>query len=156
MLYCPHALDRLFLLRLYRRLGALSIVPTFAITVVGWVLFRAETLTDALAYVRRMLGYVPTPPADAWPGAPFVAPQLIAPNWQQFGPQFWWLLGLGAVFAFMNVLPGLERRLLGLYAAHTLSLRRAVALGVAAALLLVLSASSIISSSFNPFIYFRF
>jgi alginate O-acetyltransferase complex protein AlgI len=149
-------LDRLFLLRLYRRLGALSIVPTFASTVIGWVLFRAETLAGALAYVRRMLGYVPSPPADAWPGAPFVVPELMAPNWQQFSPQFWWLLGLGAVFAFMNALPSLERRNLHLYAAHALSLRRALALGLGATLLLVLSASSLVSSSFNPFIYFRF
>jgi alginate O-acetyltransferase complex protein AlgI len=56
----------------------------------------------------------------------------------------------------MNALPGLERRNLGLLAAHTLSVRRSVAVGLAAAVLLVLSASSVVGSSFNPFIYFRF
>ena len=77
-------------------------------------------------------------------------------DWQQFDKQFWTLLALGIVFAFMNALPSLERRNLSLYAAHTLSLRRSVATSLAAALLLVLSASAIISNSFNPFIYFRF
>jgi len=32
-------------------------VPTFLITVVGWVLFRADTLGGALRYVGRLVGY---------------------------------------------------------------------------------------------------
>lgn len=149
-------LDRLFLLRLYRRLGALSIAPTFLITVLGWVLFRANTLSQALAFVGRMLGQAPPlPPEAGWDLHP-VAPTIPPPDWQQFDAQFWTLLALGVVFAFMNALPGLERRNLSLYAAHPLSLRRSVAFGLVAAGLLVLSASSIVSNSFNPFIYFRF
>ncbi|MGI4832552.1 MAG: MBOAT family O-acyltransferase [Janthinobacterium lividum] len=149
-------LDRLFLLRLYRKIGALSIVPTFAITVVGWVLFRAETLAAALAYLGRLLGQAPAVPADAGWGAPVATPPALVASWGQLDGQFWAILTLGAIFSFMNVLPSLERRNLGLYAAHTLSLRRATGLGLAAALLLLLSASSLVSSSFNPFIYFRF
>jgi alginate O-acetyltransferase complex protein AlgI len=149
-------LDRLFLLRLYRRIGALSIVPTFLITVVGWVLFRAETLSKAGSYIQRLFGQVHTIAADSWEGIPGTKVQIATMDWQQFDKQFWTLLGVGAVFAFMNALPSLERRNLGLYAAHTLSLRRSVAMSVVAALLLVLSASAIVSSSFNPFIYFRF
>ena len=80
----------------------------------------------------------------------------LSTDWQQFGAQFWTLLAIVLVCAFMNVVPALERRNLSLYAAHTLSLRRSVAYGLLATLLLVLSASSIVSSSFNPFIYFRF
>ena len=147
-------LERLVLLRAYRRLGVLSVVPTFGLTVVGWVLFRANTLAGGLAYLRQMLGFAPTatPPADGagWAPAPPTTP------WAQFDGQFWGLLALGFVFAFMNIVPALERRNLGLYAAHTLSARRAVAMGVVAAALLVLSAGSIVGSSFNPFIYFRF
>jgi alginate O-acetyltransferase complex protein AlgI len=148
-------LDRLFLLRLYRKIGVLSILPTFGITVVGWVLFRAETLAGALGYLGRLVGRVPVAPPVGWDAAP--TPVVIpAPDWQSFDAQFWTLLAVGLVFAFMNVVPGLERRNLGLYAAHTLSARRSVVFGLATALLLVLSASSIVSSSFNPFIYFRF
>ena len=145
-------LDRLVLLRIYRRLGALSIVPTFAITVVGWVLFRAATLSGAAAYIGRMLGGHPAPAAN--PQA--VPPAIADMDWAQFNEMFWALLALAAVFAFMNALPGLERRNLSLYAARPLPGRRAAAFGLAAALLLVLSAGSILGSAFNPFIYFRF
>ena len=136
-------LDRLFLLRLYQRLGALSIVPTFAITVVGWVLFRAETLGGALAYGQRLLGL----------GA---SPAAASPDWGLFPHEFWVLLGLAAAFGFMNAWPALERRALHLYAARPLSGWRTVGLGLATAILLVLSTGAILGSTFNPFIYFRF
>jgi alginate O-acetyltransferase complex protein AlgI len=149
-------LDRLVLLRFYRQIGALSILPTFLITVVGWVLFRAETLSRAAVYIQRLLGLRHKVSANTWGAVPgtMVEPALM--DWNQFDKQFWTLLVLGAFLAFMNVLPSLERRNLSLYAAHTLSLRRSAALSLVAALLLVLSASSLIGSSFNPFIYFRF
>ncbi|WP_217278618.1 MBOAT family O-acyltransferase [Hymenobacter sp. BRD67] len=149
-------LDRLFLLRLYRRAGALSIVPTFLITVVGWVLFRAETLTQAVAYIGRMLGQFHPRQVVSWEGVAAPPPTVPAMHWQQFGSQFWLLLALGAFFAFMNALPALEKRNLGLYFVHTLSPRQAIGLSLATGLLLLLSAGSILGSSFNPFIYFRF
>ncbi|WP_151086618.1 MBOAT family O-acyltransferase [Hymenobacter baengnokdamensis] len=149
-------LDRLFLLRLYRRAGALNIVPTFLITVVGWVLFRAETLTQAVAYIGRMLGQFHPRRVVSWEGVAAPPPTVPVMDWHQFGSQFWLLLALGAFFAFMNALPALERRNLNLYAAHTHSLRQSLVLTLGTALLFLLSASSIVGSSFNPFIYFRF
>ena len=130
-------LDRLFLLRLARRLGAFSIVPTFLITVVGWVLFRADTLSGALAYLSRMFG------------AGWAAPLPY------YTPEFWTTLAL-AMLVFLAALPRAERWALGWLAAEGLSLRRAVGLGLTTAVLLVLSVSYVASSSFNPFIYFRF
>lgn len=151
-------LERLVLLRAYRWLGVLSVVPTFGLTVVGWVLFRADTLASGLAYLGRMLGRAPAiPPAIAsWVPTVPVAPTIAAMHWGQFDRQFWGLLALSFVFAFMNVVPALERRTLSLYAAHNLGVRRSVAMGLVAAALLVLSAGSMVGSSFNPFIYFRF
>ncbi|HEX8348736.1 MAG TPA: MBOAT family protein [Hymenobacter sp.] len=148
-------LDRLFLLRIYKKIGALSIVPTFLITVLGWVLFRAATLTSALAYISRMLGRAAELPEGGSETSSAVSAATLL-NWQRLDLQFWVLLAVGAVFAFMNALPILERFTLGLYATHTLTLRRSVVYGLVTAVLLVLSASSIVSSSFNPFIYFRF
>ncbi|MBC8082546.1 MAG: MBOAT family protein [Hymenobacter sp.] len=130
-------LDRLFLLRLSGRLGPLSIVPTFLVTVVGWVLFRAESLAGALAYLERMvsggLGELP-----------------------YFNNEFWATLALAVVFSFMAALPRVERWEVGVLAAENLVLSRAVAMSLAAGLLLVLSVSYVVGSSFNPFIYFRF
>ncbi|SHJ36205.1 alginate O-acetyltransferase complex protein AlgI [Hymenobacter daecheongensis DSM 21074] len=130
-------LDRLFLLNLYKRLGVLSILPTFLITVVGWVLFRAESLGEALAYVRRMFG-----------GGLADLPH--------FTNEFWVTLALATLFAFMAALPRVERWELGTLAADKLALPRAVGMSLATAILLILSVSYIIGSSFNPFIYFRF
>ena len=136
-------LDRLFLLRIYQKIGALSIVPTFFITVVGWVLFRAETLTGALAYLKPMFGAV----ADV---APMAAP---APY---FSREFWFTLGLAAIIAFAAALPRVERWELSTLAKGHFTLRGAVGLTLVTAVLLVLSLSYVVGSSFNPFIYFRF
>ncbi|QJX46947.1 MBOAT family protein [Hymenobacter taeanensis] len=131
-------LDRLFLLRLSRRLGVLSIVPTFLITMVGWVLFRAESLSAALTFIGRMF-------SAEWPR---VLPDLSR--------EFWATLGLASVCAFMAALPPVERWEMNWLTAEPMPLRRAVGLGLLTAVLLVLSASYVISGSFNPFIYFRF
>ncbi len=130
-------LDRLFLLRLSRRLGSFSIVPTFLITVVGWVLFRSETLGGALAYAGRMF-------AGGTSSLPY------------FTPEFWTTLTLASGFAFLAALPTVERRALRVLAAEHLTLPRALALSITTAVLLILSVSYVLSSSFNPFIYFRF
>ncbi|WP_022825890.1 MBOAT family O-acyltransferase [Hymenobacter norwichensis] len=130
-------LDRLFLLRISKLLGPLSIVPTFLITVVGWVLFRAESLAGALTYIKRMvsggLGQLP-----------------------YFNNEFWGILVLAALFSFMAALPRVERWEVSLLFGEKLSLSRATGLTLATAVLLILSAGAIIGSSFNPFIYFRF
>jgi alginate O-acetyltransferase complex protein AlgI len=149
-------LERLFLLRVYKQLGALSIIPTFLVTVVGWVLFRAETLNGASQYLGRLLGHAYTLSSDSWAGIPSTAVPVVPSNWQQFDRQFWILLGAGAVCAFMNATPALERRALSLYAAHQLSWPQTMAFCLATTLLLILSAGAIVGSSFNPFIYFRF
>ncbi|UPL49229.1 MBOAT family O-acyltransferase [Hymenobacter sublimis] len=133
-------LDRLFLLRLYRKLGALSILPTFVITVVGWVLFRAETLAGALAYVSRMLGL----------GVNITA---ALPYYTR---EFWFTLVLAAVFSFMAALPRIERWEIRTLAASHFSVRAAAGITAVTALLLLLSMGYIVGSSFNPFIYFRF
>ncbi|MBC8084106.1 MAG: MBOAT family protein, partial [Hymenobacter sp.] len=130
-------LDRLFWLRISRRLGVLSVVPTFVVTVVGWVLFRAESLPGALAYLTRMT-------SGGWQPLP------------AFSREFWGTLGLATLVAFMAALPRVERWEIRLLFGENLSLPRAAGLTLATAVLLVLSAGAIIGSSFNPFIYFRF
>ncbi len=133
-------LDRLFLLRLAQRLGALSIVPTFGVTVVGWVLFRADSLAHGLAYLRAML------PLPAAPALPF--PYLTG--------EVWGTLGLAAVICFGAAWPQAERAGLAVLANTHFTLRQAALLSGATAGLLLLASGAIVGSSFNPFIYFRF
>jgi alginate O-acetyltransferase complex protein AlgI len=131
-------LDRLLLLRLYRHLGTWSILPTFLITVVGWVLFRADTLAGALHYL----------------GAMFSPGPLLAAS--EFSREFWATLGLAAVAAFAAASPPVERWELRVLARAHFTARAALGLALGTAALLVLSLSYVVGSSFNPFIYFRF
>ena len=51
-------LDRLFLLRFYKMIGKpISILITFIITLVGWVIFRAETFPQAMSYIATMFDF---------------------------------------------------------------------------------------------------
>jgi alginate O-acetyltransferase complex protein AlgI len=128
----------LFLLRLYRRLGALSIVPTFAITIMGWVLFRAENMSSAIAYLRVMLG------AGTAAELPY------------FSREFWFTLVLAAFICFAATVPRAERWEIGVLAKTQFTLSQAAVLVLSLSSLLLLSMSYIVGSSFNPFIYFRF
>jgi alginate O-acetyltransferase complex protein AlgI len=130
-------LDRLFWLRVSQRLGVLSLVPTFVVATIGWVLFRANDLTHALSYLQQMVSgsWVALPPATM---------------------EFWATLLLAAGFSFMAALPRAERWEASLLFGEYLAPRRAVTLSLAAAVLLILSAGALLGNSFNPFIYFRF
>ncbi|RYE89776.1 MAG: MBOAT family protein, partial [Cytophagaceae bacterium] len=83
-------LDRLFLLRIYQKIGRWSVLPTFLITVVGWVFFRADSLSAALTYLGRLVS-----PAEA------VLP--VASN------RFWSMLGLAGLVVFAATIPVVER-----------------------------------------------
>ncbi|GAA4017172.1 MBOAT family O-acyltransferase [Hymenobacter fastidiosus] len=130
-------LDRLFLLRLTKRLGAFSIVPTFLVTVVGWVLFRAASLGAGLAYIKQMF-------AGSWAELPY------------FNQEFRFTLVLATGIVFGAAIPHVERAGLKLLFTQQFALRRAIPLTLLTAVLLILSISYIVGSSFNPFIYFRF
>ncbi|MEM9022100.1 MAG: MBOAT family protein, partial [Bacteroidota bacterium] len=50
-------LDRLFLMKLYARIGRLpSVAITFFLVVIGWVFFRLEDLDQALAFIGVLFG----------------------------------------------------------------------------------------------------
>lgn len=132
-------LERLFLLRVYQKIGVASIVPTFLITVVGWVLFRAETLSGALAYLAQMVNMEPRTYA-------FVS----------LSREFWVLLAVAAVCSFAAASATIERRQLAFLFAENISPRQALTMGLSAAVMLTIAAGTILGNSFNPFIYFRF
>jgi alginate O-acetyltransferase complex protein AlgI len=137
-------LERLFLLRFYEKVGVFSILPTFAITVVGWVLFRAEALAGALAHIKRMAG---------------VGTAVLAVNEKiqvRLGNDFWFTLGLAAFICFVAAWPKIERWESSTLARGHFTLGGAVGFTLTTVALLVLSVGYIVGSSFNPFIYFRF
>jgi alginate O-acetyltransferase complex protein AlgI len=116
-----------------------------AVVMVGWVFFRADTLSGAFAFLEAMVGFgaaAPTPFAVTW----YLTPELC--------------LALAAgVIGAMPLAPMLAR-----WRDRTLeaTMAPAFALGVAAgntailALLLAASMMQVAARTYNPFIYFRF
>jgi alginate O-acetyltransferase complex protein AlgI len=131
-------LDKLFLLRWMSAIGKLpSIIITFLLTLVGWVIFRATDFHYALDYLHRMFtlntGTVPI----------------------HFTNEFRFTLLLALFLSFAAAFKSGERVMNQVYAGD-LSLRRTSWFTLTSLILLLLSASAITSTGFNPFIYFRF
>lgn len=132
-------LDRLFLLRMYEKIGKLpSMLITFIIVMVGWVFFKAETLPQSFHFLGKM----------------FSADFSFSPHipWQR---DFWFAIILCTIFSFWAAVPALQRVQERIYQAR-FSLGGYAGMTLAVIALLVLCAASITSSGFNPFIYFRF
>jgi alginate O-acetyltransferase complex protein AlgI len=131
-------LDRLFLIKFTEKIGKVpSVILTYFITLIGWVLFRATDLTQAWLYIRKMFAF-----------------EGGFPAWR-FDTQFWAILLVGAFFGFFGVIKGIENwqdsQLKVPY-----STRKTLAGGIIALVLLVYCMASLTTSGFNPFIYFRF
>lgn len=107
---------------------------TMFFVVLGWVIFRADSLHAAIDYLKAMFGLNGNPFSDG--------------NFQGFFTQNQILLALGVVFCT----PITERISRKLGNNSVWQMLRAVML----VFLLILSVSSLVSSSYNPFIYFQF
>ncbi|TNF27899.1 MAG: MBOAT family protein, partial [Bacteroidetes bacterium] len=132
-------LERLFLNSVYEKAGRIpSIFFTFFVVILGWVIFRAENMSDAAHYYKALFSF----------GGEFHMPRLST--------EFWSVLTIALLFAFAPVLPRLTE-----LSDHWL-LSTKVPLGVTitrtlvGALLFVFCLSMITASGFNPFIYFKF
>lgn len=131
-------LDRLFLIRFTEKIGKIpSVILTYLITLVGWVLFRAADMHQAGLYLKKMFVFDGGFPA--W----------------RFDTQFWIILLAGAFFGFFGMIRGIEswqdKQLKVPY-----STQKTWIGGLIAVVLLVYCMASLTTSGFNPFIYFRF
>jgi len=131
-------LDRLFFLKFSEKIGKLpSIAITFFITIIGWVLFRAETLHQASYYIQAMFSFN---------------------NFEikHFTLDFWMMLIIGIVFAFITLSSFGRKWEQIVFFSESYSLKGNYLMTAVYIVLIVLSISSITTSDFNPFIYFRF
>ncbi len=130
-------LDRLFLLKLYERIGKFpSIFITFFLTIVGWVIFRATSIDQVYYYLKAMFA--------------------LSYSDYYVDQQFWFILIVAIVFSFTTLVKvGLKIEKFFFFA-ENYSSKQLIAIGLLMVLLLFLSVVSIVSSGFNPFIYFRF
>ncbi|MCB2221357.1 MAG: MBOAT family protein [Bacteroidetes bacterium] len=131
-------LDRLFLLKVFKTIGKVpSILITFIISLIGWVLFRAENMTMAWDYLGRMFAF-----------------DLNADTFY-FNRKFYTILIIAIVFSFWGSFRKIEAWQEKLFAQGKRN-RTLVVMVIASFILFIISLGSITSSGFNPFIYFRF
>jgi alginate O-acetyltransferase complex protein AlgI len=136
-------LERAGLERAVRAIGPLAHVYALAAVMGGWVLFRCETLAQALIYYAALLGSASGNPVRR-PLAEFLDPLVVT------------TLVVGTVFAtpLGRMLERRRDRMAdrpGVFARLTLSLDVAW-LGV----VLFLASAFLAAGTYNPFIYFRF
>lgn len=130
--------DRMFLIKLTKPLGKFTnIILTYFITLIGWVLFRADTLGYAFQYIKRMFAFngVKT---SLWLDAKFNT-----------------ILVIGAIFAFIAAFGKIESwwmNVLNKPKSNTVT----ILLIFVSVIFTMICIGAITSSSFNPFIYFRF
>ena len=131
-------LDKLFLEKFTKRIGKVpSVILTYFVTLVGWVLFRAESFGQVGFYLRSMFSFKSDGPSFH-PGA-----------------QFWVIMVIAAFFSFFAIRKGIEKwqeRFLFNLPSNRAAILRAVGFSV----MLIVCLGFITSSGFNPFIYFRF
>ncbi|WP_197059989.1 MBOAT family O-acyltransferase [Sporocytophaga myxococcoides] len=133
-------IDRLFLLEFYQKTGTKMALPiTFTITIFGWVLFRANDLEHAIAFIRRMLLFKDE-------GLTFM----------ELHKGFWISLLIAIFFSFIGAIPKLEQKIENFFSPTEALKEFSFIRYISTAVLLVISASILVSTGFNPFIYFRF
>lgn len=133
-------LDRMFWLKVTKKIGKYpSIIITFIITLIGWVLFRAETPSQALWYIKSMFTFKE-------------ANNLLL----YFDKEFWTILVIAVFFSFVTLSKvGLKIQDF-MFFKDKYSFKTYFAVNFLIVILLIICTASITSSGFNPFIYFRF
>lgn len=114
--------------------GVLKWLYTMLFVVIGWVIFRAESLRDAVFYIKSMFGL----------NANAVADSAFAGYFEQSAI----VLAVGILLS-APVFPKLKEKVKPNLLLELLSAAALVGL-------FVLSVASLVSSSYNPFIYFNF
>jgi len=130
-------IERIFLGKWLAKLGRLSFIYTFVVVMIGWVFFKIEYFHASLNYFHRMFTWH----ADtlAWhPDKEFIT-----------------FIAIAAFFSFFTI-PDIGKKLQQKIYYMDYSLKMHYAMMGICILLCIISAGRITTSSFNPFIYFRF
>jgi len=116
--------------------GILGTALTFVLVIIGWVPFRADSLTDAVMFLSHMFGLAAGPSAAE------------LPIWFYLTPDVWFCLTLATIFSWVPI-----ERLKAIPVPEPLTV---LAQGSVSVLLLIYCAATLSKAAFNPFIYFRF
>lgn len=131
-------LDRLFLLNFLNKVGKFaSILFTFFVVMIGWVIFRLETLEEIQRYLKSLFSFDFSSTFNLTPGFSFVVIFAI-------------------FFSFLAGFKKGKQLVQAFFFTNRYALWQHLLLIIISSALLLLSYSSISTSGFNPFIYFRF
>ncbi|MBE0661424.1 MAG: MBOAT family protein [Bacteroidales bacterium] len=132
------SVERLFLTKLMKKAGrVIAVFFTFFVVTLGWVIFRADSLTHAVEIYSLMFS-LNFQVVDF-----LITPQLIV------------LLIVSTVFSFWALAPGIEKWQMKIYTGIRTT-NGLIAITVSAFILFIMGLSQVTASGFNPFIYFRF
>ncbi len=131
-------IERLFLKKLLLKIGiSLSWFYCFFISVLGWVIFRIEDLSQALIYYKKLFSF----------------------NFNSIDfsldPRFWVIFLISLFFSFFIFLPK-GQQIQDQFFVKAYSINLHLVMWICSLLLFILCISSLSTTDFNPFIYFRF
>lgn len=131
-------LDRLFLKNLLQKIGVFSsVLFNYLVVLIGWVFFRSNGIHDAFIYLKRMFVYnsgTTNCPVDL---------------------EFITMLILAAAISFFGIFT-LGQKIQNFIYLEPQTFKSHTVLFVLSSIFLLICASFITASDFNPFIYFRF
>jgi alginate O-acetyltransferase complex protein AlgI len=135
--------DRLFLLKFLEKIGKIpAVIITFFISLIGWVLFRSASLSYAGSFLKTMFSF-----SNAGPEV-------------EVDRKFVIMLVIAIIFSFMAIFKGVEawqERVLGIGGLEDWRIGGLEAgKFVLSVVFFLFCLAAIISTGFNPFIYFRF
>jgi alginate O-acetyltransferase complex protein AlgI len=131
-------LDRLFLLKVLKKIGKFpSILFTFFLTLMGWVLFRCENIDHIKYYFTRLFDF------------------HFRPTDLYFDTRFIVMLAFAVLFSFFGAFGAVEKWQEKVYSSDQKN-HNVIFLCVFGIFLFVICSAGVVSSGFNPFIYFRF
>jgi len=130
-------LERLFLGKWLAKLGKWACLYTFPVVLIGWVFFRIEYFHAGIDYCKRMFSWHADNPA--W----------------QMNKEYIFMLAMAFVFSFFTLTKfGAKIQQKIFYNPYSVRLHYAMTfIGV---VMFIIAAGRITTSTFNPFIYFRF
>lgn len=130
-------LDRLFMLNILKKIGRIpSMLLTFFVVNLGWVLFRVEGVSPIADYFTTLFG--------------FQGGETIA-----LDAHFWFIFAVALVFSFLTIFKFGQKIQDLVFAEHYTAKRTWIMLAIVV-ILFVLSVGALTVTDFNPFIYFRF
>lgn len=130
------AIERKFFLNVTSKIGTFfRILLTFLIVVIGWVFFRADTVSQALGFISKMFSFA-------------------AGKDEYFSRH---LVSILVLAAFLSFAPAFKKFNRDYWSGQTnLSFKRAFISTIIILFFMILCVGEITSSDFNPFIYFKF